>query len=169
MQGGLLVASGLDAIARVRFEAQFAVVEKRPSSSHVCGDTQAPASYIATRLQNDSVSASYEPFDHRFLDSLSEEGVNLSVFLDGWRRAMADDMARLSTLCCQSEPDHLRSVLHRLSGAVGLVGARSLMEALRRASASPLEQNIISIDSLIERARNLAMQLEARPAAPGST
>jgi hypothetical protein len=169
MQGGLLVASGLDAIARVRFEAPFAVVEKRPSSSHVCGDTQAPASYIATRLQNDSVSASYEPFDHRFLDSLSEEGVNLSVFLDGWRRAMADDMARLSTLCCQSEPDHLRSVLHRLSGAVGLVGARSLMEALRCASASPLEQNNISIDSLIKRARNLAMQLEARPAALGST
>ncbi|MGF6572240.1 signal transduction histidine kinase [Paraburkholderia sp. GAS333] len=169
MQGELSVSRGMDAIASVSFEAQFAVVEKRSLARPVCDDVQTSASFIATGLPADSVSGSYEPFDHRFLDSLSEEGVNLSIFLDGWRRAMADDVARLGVLWRQGEPDHLRSVLHRLSGAVGLVGARSLMEALRRASVSPLEQSTISIESLIERARNLAMQLEARPAAPGST
>lgn len=169
MQGELSVTSGLDAIARVSFEAQFAVLEKRSSAGPVCDDVKTSASFIATGLPADSVSGTYEPFDHRFLDSLSEEGVNLSIFLDGWRRAMADDVGRLGVLWRQGEPDHLRGVLHRLSGAVGLVGARSLMEALRRASASPLEQSTISIESLIERARNLAMQLEARPAAPGST
>jgi hypothetical protein len=142
-------------------------VKKQPSPSPVSYDTQAPASSITTGLQNDAVSASYEPFNHRLLDSLSEEGINLSVFLDGWRRAMGDGTARLNGLCRDSELDHLRSVLHRFSGAVGLVGPCNLMEALRRASASPLEQNTRSIDSLIERARNLAMQLEARPTAPG--
>ena len=178
MQGGLSITSGLDAIARVSFNAPFAVVQKRPPSSATRGDTGTPyvrggkpppESVAATRLSRDSVTACYEPFDHRFLDSLSNEGLNLSVFLDGWRRAMDDDVARLGGLCRQSEPDHMRSVLHRLSGAVGLVGARSLMEALRRASASPLEQNTISIDSLIERAKRLVMQLEVRSAVPGSS
>lgn len=168
MHGGLLVTSGRGEIARVSFEAQFAVVEKRSSARPACDDLPTPASAIATGSWKDAVSDTYEPFDHRFLDSLSEEGVDLSVFLDGWRRAMADDMARLGVLRGQGEPDRLGSLLHRLSGAVGLVGARSLMEALRRASVSPSEQNTISIDSLIERARNLAMQLEARPAATRS-
>jgi hypothetical protein len=62
----------------------------------------------------------------------------------------------------QRDTDHLRGVLHRLSGAVGLVGARSLMEALRRASTLPLEQDARSIDVLIARARTLVTQLDAR-------
>jgi HPt (histidine-containing phosphotransfer) domain-containing protein len=65
--------------------------------------------------------------------------------------------------------DHFHSVLHRLSGAVGLVGARSLMEALRRASTSPLEHNTASIDALTARARTLVTQLEATLCAYRST
>lgn len=176
MQGGLSVVSGLDAIDRVSFSAPFAVIQKHPpsittqsgtDSSHIRDDRQARRSLAAIKPRGDSVPSFYEPFDHRFLDSLSEEGLNLSVFLDGWRRAMDDDMARLCVLCSQGEPDHMRSVLHRLSGAAGLVGARSLMEALQRASASPLEQNTISIVSLLERAKSLVMQLETRSAVPG--
>jgi hypothetical protein len=155
------VTSGPNAVARVSFDAPFTVAQKRSSSNCVPDNAQASARAIAT-TQDDSVSSSYEPFDHRFLDSLSEEGLDLAVFLDGWRRAMDDDLAHLSLLSRQSDPDYLRSVLHRLSGAVGLVGAHSLMEALRRASASPLEQNEVSIASLIERGSRLAMQLEAR-------
>jgi hypothetical protein len=109
-----------------------------------------------------ATNAPYEPFDHRFLDSLSDEGLDLSVFLAGWRRAMNDDLTRLGVLSRQRDTDHLRGVLHRLSGAVGLVGARSLMEALRRASALPLKQDVHSIDVLIARAKNLVMQLDAR-------
>jgi hypothetical protein len=109
-----------------------------------------------------SINPHYEPFDHRFLDSLSDEGLDLSVFLAGWRRAMNDDLTRLGVLSRHSDADHLRGVLHRLSGAVGLVGARSLMEALRRASTSPHEQDVHSIDVLIARASNLVTQLDAR-------
>jgi hypothetical protein len=74
---------------------------------------------------------------------------------------MGDDLARLCILRRrQSHPDHVSGLLHRLSGAAGLVGALSLMEALRRASASPLEQSTGSIDALIERTRNLVKQFE---------
>jgi hypothetical protein len=43
------------------------------------------------------------------------------------------------------------------------------MEALRRASASPLEQSTGSIDALIDRARNLVKQLETPPLAYRNT
>lgn len=184
MQGGLLITRGLDAAARVSVNVPFAVVQMRPPSPPTpgdageqgderadvaAGDKQGPESPIASSSRDDAIKSCYEPFDQRFLDSLSDEGLDLSVFLDGWHRAMNDDIARLGVLRCQSDPDHLGTVLHRLSGAVGLVGARTLMEALQRASASPLEQSTVSIDSLIERTRRLVMQLEARPVADGST
>lgn len=124
-------------------------------------DKPAPESAVVTGYH-------VEPFDHRFLDSLSEEGLDLAVFLAGWRRAMNEDLIHLGMLSRQSEPEHLRAVLHRLSGAVGLVGARSLMEALRCASESPHEQDAHSIDALIERAKNLVMQFDAPPVALGS-
>lgn len=119
---------------------------------------------------SDSSVGPLEPFEHRYLDALSEEGVDLPIFLDGWRRAMDDDLARLSVLRHrQSDPDHLHGVLHRLSGAAGLVGALSLMEALRRASAAPLEQSCSSIDALIDRSKNLVRQIEAPPFAYRNT
>ena len=74
---------------------------------------------------------------------------------------MNDDLDALaSALHGQRDRDHIRGLLHRLSGAVGLVGARGLMEALRRASASSLEHDTGSIEALIDRATNLVKQLE---------
>jgi hypothetical protein len=130
------------------------------------GTTGTPAP-TAPKPRNPSTSTTHltgtaaEPFEYRYLDALSDEGVDVSVFLDGWCRAMDDDLARLCILRRRrSPPDHVSGLLHRLSGAAGLVGALSLMEALRRASASPLEQSTGSIDTLIDRTRNLVRQLE---------
>jgi hypothetical protein len=109
-----------------------------------------------------SSATSVEPFERRYLDALSEEGIDLPVFLDSWCRAMGDDLARLSVLCREDDPDPLRGVLHRLSGAVGLVGACSLMDALRHASALLHTPNSLAINALIERAENLVMQLDAQ-------
>jgi hypothetical protein len=114
-----------------------------------------------------SSATSVEPFERRYLDALSEEGIDLPVFLASWRRAMADDLARLSALCHEDDPDRLRGVLHRLSGAVGLVGACSLMDALRLASAllympKSVIPNSVAINALIERAENLVMQIGAQ-------
>jgi hypothetical protein len=133
--------------------------------------TQAIASPLPTSPWGLPASGSPEPFEHRYLDALSEEGLDLPSFLDSWRRAMDDDLARLGVLCRERDRGRLRSMLHRLSGAVGLVGACSLMEALRRASTSPDEPNTRSVDALIERAANLMTQLNALAIArrgPGS-
>jgi hypothetical protein len=68
-------------------------------------------------------------------------------------------------LHCQHDPIHVRGLLHRLSGAVGLVGARGLMEALRRASVAPLDHYTGLIEALIAPARSLAKELESTPVA----
>lgn len=111
-----------------------------------------------------------EPFEQSYLDALSEEGIDVAAFLIGWRDAMNDDLHALaSALHRPRDPAHVRGLLHRLSGAVGLVGARALMEALRRASVSPLEHDIGSIQTLIDRARNLVEQLDTAPGAGPDT
>jgi hypothetical protein len=170
MQGELSITNGPNAGTRASFNAPFSVEQWGPSSRPSRGHTLASLSPTATKPRDPSPGVPLEPFELRYLDALSEEGVDLPTFLDGWRRAMGDDLARLSILGRrQIDPDHLHGVLHRLSGAVGLVGALSLMEALRRASASPLEQGTGSIDALIDRARNLVKQLETPPVAYRNT
>jgi hypothetical protein len=169
MLGELSITNGPNAGVRASFDAPFTVERWGPSSRPATADTRAPLAPIATMPLDASPGAPPEPFEHRYLDALSEEGVDIPAFLDGWRRAMDDDLARLGGLRRQGDPDDLRSVLHRLSGAVGLVGARGLMEALRRASTSPREQGPGAIDALIDRAKSLVKQLEALPAAHRSS
>ncbi|WP_027779946.1 hypothetical protein [Paraburkholderia caledonica] len=102
-----------------------------------------------------------EPFDPLYLDALVKEGIDLDAFLSGWCRAMRDDLGRLGDLRCELESAQLPALLHRVSGAVGLVGAQHLMHALRHASTSPSEHNAGSIDALIARGQILIAQLEA--------
>ncbi|WP_168791856.1 hypothetical protein [Paraburkholderia aromaticivorans] len=123
---------------------------------------------VAQSLDSSS-SAPFEPFESRYLDALSEEGVDLNAFLNNWRQAMNDDLARLNALPLEGDFDHFHSVLHRLSGAVALVGAHSLMDALRRASMSPPEHGAAAIAALTVRARTLVTQLEATSRAYRST
>lgn len=106
------------------------------------------------------VSASTEPFDHSYLDALSQEGIDLNTFLRGWHYSMDEDLARLHGLREQPDIEGLRASLHRLSGTVGLVGARSLMEALQGASVTSPQYDADAIDVLVKRARNLMMQLD---------
>jgi len=128
----------------------------------VNGNAQPPLFFSSAVQSSDSLSSGpFEPFEIRYLDALSEEGVNLDVFLDNWRQAMNDDLARLDALPREGDFDRFHRVLHRLSGAVALVGAHSLMEALRCASLSPPELDAELIDALTARARSLVTQLEA--------
>ncbi|CAB3701020.1 hypothetical protein [Paraburkholderia rhynchosiae] len=148
-------------------------------SAHAAGESAQPAdgdvqpcdSRDASRHATRNFSASFEPseplppfepFERRYLDALAEEGIDLDAFLDGWCRAMHDDLGRLCDLRRKGELARLPGLLHRLSGAVGLVGAQSLMEALRHASLLLPEHNAASIDALTARTRTLIAQLEAR-------
>lgn len=158
MQGELLVTNDSTSAIRASFSAPFSVEQWGPSAE-LTSNAQAPLFAIAAPSQDVATSASSEPFERRYLDALSEEGINLHTFLSAWRRSMTDDLDRLSGLHRQHDIDGLPTLLHRLSGAVGLVGARSLMEALRRASTAP-DQEASAIDSLIERGRTLVTQFD---------
>jgi signal transduction histidine kinase len=159
MQGELFIASGADSGTCASFSAPF-TVDQWASSAEPARYAQAPLFALAAQSQEAATSAPSEPFERRYLDALSEEGIDLHTFLGGWRHSMDDDLKRLSGLNHERDSEELSSVLHRLSGAVGLVGAHSLMEALRRASTAPLEREPGAIDALKERARTLAAQLD---------
>jgi signal transduction histidine kinase len=158
MQGELTVASDSKSATRASFSAPFSVEQWGPSTEST-SSAQASLFTIAAQSQDAAPSTSSEPFERRYLDALSEEGINLHTFLSAWRRSMTDDLERLSGLHHQHDIDGLHSLLHSLSGAVGLVGARSLMEALQRASTAP-EHETRAIDSLIERCKTLVTQLD---------
>ncbi|MFL9982229.1 sensor histidine kinase [Paraburkholderia sediminicola] len=160
MQGEIFIASGSDSGARARFGAPFAVHQWEPFAESPRNE-RAPLIGTAAQPPEASADALSEPFELRYLDALSEEGINLHTFLSAWRHSMDDDLERLSSLNRQGDIAGQRTLLHRLSGAVGLVGARSLMEALRRASVAPLEHDVAFIHELMARARTLVTQLDA--------
>jgi hypothetical protein len=167
MRGELSITNDPMSGIRASFNAPFKVEQWAPLSRREPGDTPPRLPRIVTESREASASAPSvpcEPFEPRYLNALSDEGVDLSTFLDGWRRAMDDDLALLTILQHRPRhPDRQRALLHRLSGAAGLVGALGLMEALRHASVAPPEQSAGSIDALIERTRNLVKQFEAPP------
>ncbi|NPT39605.1 Hpt domain-containing protein [Paraburkholderia xenovorans] len=161
MGGKLSVSSGTGEGPRAIFDAPFGVEQWAPSAETARGNVQASAfSSAAAQPREISASDSFEPFDSRYLDALTEEGVDLQVFLNNWRDAMNEDLEQLSGLLREGRFDHLHDVLHRLSGAVGLVGASSLMEALRCASTPPEEHSEASVEALLVRAKTLVTQLE---------
>ncbi|MFM0341046.1 sensor histidine kinase [Paraburkholderia fungorum] len=160
MRGELSIAAGSDSSTRASFSAPF-TVEQWELSAETARQVQAPLSGIAVQSQEVFADALSEPFELRYLDALSEEGINLHTFLSAWRHSMDDDLEHLSSLIRQGDIAGQRTLLHRLSGAVGLVGARSLMEALRRASVAPLEHDVVVIHALMTRARTLVTQLDA--------
>ncbi|MFM0236156.1 sensor histidine kinase [Paraburkholderia sediminicola] len=159
MQGELSVASDSHSVTRASFNAPFTVEQWGPLAEPA-RNAPGPLPGIAAQPQEASGSALSEPFERRYLRALSEEGINLHTFLSGWRRSMDDDLERLSGLNHLGDTAGLRSLLHRLSGAVGLVGAHSLMEALRRASLAQPEPGTGVIEALAKRAHTLMMQLD---------
>jgi signal transduction histidine kinase len=162
MQGELSIVSRSDVGICASFSAPFTVVHSEPSTEPA-RHAQAPGAAFAAQSQDGTANAPFEPFEpfeHRYLDALSEEGIDLPTFLGGWRHAMDDDLKRLSGLNHERGGEGLSSVLHRLSGSVGLVGAHGLMEALQRASTSSQEHEAGVIEALMARARILVAQVD---------
>jgi hypothetical protein len=168
MQGELSVASGSGFGSRASFSAPVTVDQWR-SNAGPASHAQAPLFADVAQSQEAAASALLEPFERRYLDALSEEGINIHTFLGGWRHSMDDDLKRLSEVSHNRDHDGQRTLLHRLSGAVSLVGAHSLMEALQRASTASQELEAGAIDALAGRARILITQLDAEIAPYRST
>jgi CheY-like chemotaxis protein len=107
-----------------------------------------------------------EPLDPQHLDALAGQGVDVREVLNGWQQAMQDDLARLHACRERREREAQRALLHRLSGAVGLVGATGLMDALRQASVTQPEPSAVLFDSLVARMRALIAQLQRKTVEP---
>lgn len=101
-----------------------------------------------------------ESFDQSYLDALASEGIDLDKFLREWRHSLSDDLQQLAALRARRDFTNVRAFLHRLSGAVGIVGASSLAEALRRASITEPVPEAAVLDTLATRVEILSMQLD---------
>lgn len=123
-------------------------------------DSQAPRQASAEQTVRRPASPLPEPFELSYLDALSNEGIDLHTFARGWRQSMGEDLERMRDLCERRDIGGIRESLHRLSGAVGLVGAHSLMEALRGASVAQPEPEASVIEALAKRIESLMMQLD---------
>lgn len=130
------------------------------STSRADANARPSDSREQARDSGKGVSPCFEPFDRRYLDALIHEGIDLGAFLEGWCVAMRNDLDRLGNLQSEGDFDDLPPLLHRLSGALGLVGAHSLMDALRRVPSTRLEHTCGLIDALAARMRTLIEQLE---------
>jgi hypothetical protein len=163
MQGELIIASTAGTPLRAVFSAPFTVETWTTPEERAAEMAPVAASHFMMNVahpEQDKQSALFEPFEPRYLSALSEEGIDLPMFLASWRREMNEDLGRLHELRRASDAADLSRVFHRLSGAVGLVGAQDLMGAFQRASASPRRNGTNSIDALTTRARALIAQLD---------
>jgi hypothetical protein len=142
------------------FSAPFAVAHGHAATETAGLDDGVPQVNVLARPAAGPANNLSELFDHNYLDALSNEGIHLPTFLFSWRQSMGDDLERLRGLRAARDVAGLRASLHRLSGAVGLVGAHGLMEALRRASLIQPEPEGPAVDALVKRSETLMMQLD---------
>ncbi|WP_260854174.1 sensor histidine kinase [Paraburkholderia sp. BCC1886] len=139
------------------FNADFPVEQRKVQTSR------------AAHVERASSANTDESIERRYLDSLADEGVDIPTFLGDWRDAMNDDIERLGVLRHEGAETGIQALLHRLSGAVGLIGARDLMEALRQASVERPPFDASALDTLTARTTRLVAQLEAVPDSRRST
>ncbi|RFU48758.1 HAMP domain-containing sensor histidine kinase [Paraburkholderia sp. DHOC27] len=143
------------------FSAPFSVEHVHEAEEPLqSGHSPVPKEAGAGQAQTNSIEPRPEQFDQNYLEALSEEGIDLHTFLFGWRQSINDDLRRMREMCDQHDVVGVRAVLHRLSGAVGLVGARSLMESLRSSSVAQSKPGADVVNALTRRVQSLANQLE---------
>ncbi|GJH06261.1 hybrid sensor histidine kinase/response regulator [Paraburkholderia terrae] len=105
--------------------------------------------------------ARLERYDFTTLDSLAAQGVDVGGLLRDWRESMESDLADLESRRAASDEPGIRRVMHKLAGAVGIVGASGLMNALQRASAAQEPVRNALIDGLIARIRAQMRELDS--------
>lgn len=161
MRGEFTSQGESDVDSRSTFSAPFAIEGKMQSSVTTAGDHRPVLDHALTQQQiATSIRPTCEPFDRTYLNALSNEGIELRTFMSGWCQSMRDDLQRMRSLRELRDIGGLRGVLHRLSGAVGLVGAHDLTEALRRASTAQPEPEADVLDLLDKRSELLMRQLD---------
>ncbi|WP_144138744.1 hypothetical protein [Paraburkholderia sp. BCC1884] len=162
MRGTLRVEHG-----HAAFEAPFTIHAIKQLDMPIDGPSAKQESRSVVSPSAKHESPSKELFDRSYLDALVKEGIDLKTFLRGWHRAMQDDLACMRA-CRNDYRVAMRSTLHKLSGATGLVGAKSVATALREAGATSAEPEGCTIDVLTTRLQTLMTQLDEAAKTAGS-
>jgi signal transduction histidine kinase len=142
------------------FSAPFAIEQMRVAATPVRSSDPRPQQAADTPLADSLGGTPIESIDRSYLEALSNEGIDLPTFGRSWRQAVHDDLLLMRGLRDKHDVVGLRASLHRLSGAIGLVGAHDLMEALRCASVAQPEPETHAIEVLARRVEALMTQLD---------
>ncbi|MEM5343436.1 ATP-binding response regulator [Paraburkholderia azotifigens] len=94
-----------------------------------------------------------EKYDFTALDSLAAQGVDIDGLLRDWQQSMNDDLLHLDRHRASGDKQGTRRALHKLAGAVGIVGNHGLMNALQHASAAQEPIDDALLDGLVARIR----------------
>lgn len=105
-------------------------------------------------------AARLERYDFTALDSLAEQGVDVGGLLRDWQQSMENDLVDLEARRASGDEPGVRRVLHKLAGAVGVVGNRGLLSALQRASDEREPVDNVVIDGLVARMRAQMTELD---------
>ncbi|ACC73449.1 response regulator [Paraburkholderia phymatum] len=103
-----------------------------------------------------------EKYDFTALDSLAAQGVHVDGLLQDWQQTMEADLDHLAQQRASGDVQGSRRALHRLAGAVGIVGNHGLMHALQRTSTAPEGLDDTLLDGLVERIRTQMNDLVRR-------
>ncbi|WP_175772180.1 ATP-binding protein [Paraburkholderia phenazinium] len=160
MRGELTVGSEPGFGTCSTFSASFAIEHARQPMAPARADYVLSQQAVEPQPADTVADPSSESFDRSYLEALSNEGIDLQTFSRAWLQSIRDDLLQMRRLRDLDDVGGLRASLHRLSGAVGLVGARSLMEMLRRASVAQPKPEAGAIDALTKRIEALMMQLD---------
>lgn len=160
MRGELKVSMEAGSGTCSMFSAPFTIEHPQALNASYSAHRRTTSQIIVAEPPEGSPVSLAEPFDRNYLDALLNEGIDLRTFIYDWCRSLHDDLHRMHVLRIGHDMDGVRTLLHRLSGVVGLVGAHSLMDALRRASATWPESAGNTLDELEKRIAALMMQLD---------
>jgi CheY-like chemotaxis protein len=152
-------------------DSPFDAVVIKPASLDVlrsCLWRLLPGDVSPTFLSAPANVRSVQPdvFDLRELDALEAHGIDLRAFARDWCQSVEDDLAQLDFFRRKDDPKGIRDQLHRLGGAVGLVGAHGLMNGLEKANLTSQAIMTSTMDDLVEQVRVLMRQVSERGVAP---
>jgi CheY-like chemotaxis protein len=149
----ILLSANHDTKMSERDRALFGVILVKTSGLNALDDALKRLLPSPTRL---------EKYDFTALDSLAEQGVDIDALLRDWQQSMSDDLADLARRRASHDEPGMRRALHKLAGAVGIVGNHGLMNALQRASAArgPIDHALL--DGLVTRISAQMNDLDGR-------
>jgi CheY-like chemotaxis protein len=148
----ILLSANPDTQPSARDHALFDAILVKASGMNALG--AALAQLLPTLAQHVAAAPAatcLEQYDFTALDSLAAQGVDIDALLRDWQQSMRDDLDHLDHCRTSGDEQGTRRALHKLAGAVGIVGNRGLMNALQRASAAREPVDAALLDGLVER------------------